>query len=82
MCNVIVAIDSQSTEIATAVHMTKEDEEIGAGDQGIMSGYASDESPERIAYSHVLATNLAKRLGDVRKRGDLKWIRPDGKMSS
>jgi len=54
-------------------------EEIGAGDQGHMFGYATDETPEFMPLTHQLATRIGSRLTEVRKTGILKWVRPDGK---
>jgi len=78
-CNVMVGIEQQSPDIAQGVHVGRAPEEVGAGDQGHMFGYATNETEEYMPLTHVLATKLIQKLSETRNNGTLPWLRPDAK---
>ncbi|GBN20654.1 S-adenosylmethionine synthase isoform type-2 [Araneus ventricosus] len=78
-CEIELAIDEQNPEIANGVHKDKHEEEIGAGDQGLMFGYASDETKECMPLTIMLAHKLNSKLAELRRNGTFPWAGPDTK---
>jgi S-adenosylmethionine synthetase len=78
-CDVILKVTQQSPDISQAVHENKQEEDLGAGDQGHMFGYATDETKELFPFTHLMALRLSEKLTEVRKNKTLPWVRPDGK---